>query len=627
MPGNTTAVMANAVVIRTAYVFTKVKPVAVLNYLGPTVGVFTSANYVQIPRGEILEMACAMRCNNLANCLSFDIALGGAFSGSCQLNVSVKNETSIHVTPPSSNGSAATLVTQPGNVFHYVRTVLNITTDSGLCQCKKGHYLNQMQAPYVCNECSADTCRETYLLCSAYNNLICASCPPGIYGRQCDQIDEDYTPSTNPSIIMGPPEWYDMSTNSSAAGNPTPIIDNTETITTLVFAIAGAVVLALVVLLIIWCIRRRWHQKRVLEMLTNANDRSASLTTNFGTRKLPRPEGNVNSVVWISPQSISTIKKIGDGNFGVVFEGFLTLKKNKHRVAIKELKNNFLYANNEELLAEAVIMSLLHHENVTRCYGVSKLVDNPHHCFVMEYMSGGNLWQYLQDQNSEIDVAERIFYGHQIGRGMAYIAARGVVHRDLASRNVMLGPRVPGSNMYSVKLADFGLSRVISESNYYFMTSHSGSLPIRWMAPESLTLKIFNEKSDVWSFGICLWEIFTGGKIPYENVDTQNLFSAIDNGLRLKKPDCCPDSIYNIMVQCWETNPRDRPVFFTLEKRLRGILMFYSPTLGQTLIEDAYGYIDMDRTALGKNSLNIDLHPGYTCLVTQPANQDSIEQT
>jgi serine/threonine protein kinase len=149
---------------------------------------------------------------------------------------------------------------------------------------------------------------------------------------------------------------------------------------------------------------------------------------------------------------------------------------------------------------------------------------------------------------------------------MEYLSDQRYVHRDLAARNCLLD-----SNL-CVKIADFGLSRDIYEKDYYTDKNMKRRLPIKWMSPESLEARIFNTKTDVWSYGVLVWELITRGMTPYPHVDNVYILYHLKQGYRLTKPQYCPESIYTILLKCWSLNPRSRPSFSKLNDHLQRIL-------------------------------------------------------
>jgi proto-oncogene tyrosine-protein kinase Met len=148
---------------------------------------------------------------------------------------------------------------------------------------------------------------------------------------------------------------------------------------------------------------------------------------------------------------------------------------------------------------------------------------------------------------------------------MDYLSKQKFVHRDLAARNCLLDANL------CVKIADFGLSRDIYEKDYYRIENNVCKLPIKWMSPESIDKHIFNTKTDVWSYGVLVWELFTRGKAPYLHIKNDLIFDHLNEGNRLPKPKYCPKVIYLILLKCWSENPKSRPSFAALSERMERI--------------------------------------------------------
>lgn len=261
---------------------------------------------------------------------------------------------------------------------------------------------------------------------------------------------------------------------------------------------------------------------------------------------------------------------LGSGQFGRVYKGFLLIEETGEHVAVavKTIHNKSMYddaLDNGAFVEEGLMMKDFEHENVLTLIGVT--VDSSGLPMVVTpFMLYGDLRSYISDEASSPTVRELIDFGTQIAKGMAYLANLKFVHRDLAARNCMLDENL------TVKVADFGLSRDIYERDYYSSENKKTKLPVKWMAIESLERCIYSTKTDVWSYGVLLWELMTRGVVPYPDVDNFDLFSYLKEGRRMMRPRYCPEILYGIMLSCWQENPNDRPTFDELVQKVSAVI-------------------------------------------------------
>lgn len=253
-------------------------------------------------------------------------------------------------------------------------------------------------------------------------------------------------------------------------------------------------------------------------------------------------------------------KELGSGNFGTVKKGYYQMKKVVKTVAVKILKNE---ANDpalkDELLAEANVMQQLDNPYIVRMIGICEAES---WMLVMEMAELGPLNKYLQ-QNRHVKDKNIIELVHQVSMGMKYLEECNFVHRDLAARNVLL------VTQHYAKISDFGLSKALrADENYYKAQTH-GKWPVKWYAPECINYYKFSSKSDVWSFGVLMWEAFSYGQKPYRGMKGSEVSAMLEKGERMGCPPGCPREMYELMTLCWTYDVESRPGFTAVELRLR----------------------------------------------------------
>ncbi|XP_024122774.1 focal adhesion kinase 1 isoform X13 [Oryzias melastigma] len=253
---------------------------------------------------------------------------------------------------------------------------------------------------------------------------------------------------------------------------------------------------------------------------------------------------------------------IGEGQFGDVHQGVYIRSENPAlSVAVKTCKNSTSDSVREKFLQEALTMRQFDHPHIVKLMGV--ITENPV-WIIMELCTLGELRSFLQVRKYSLDLATLILYSYQLSTALAYLESKRFVHRDIAARNVLV------STVDCVKLGDFGLSRYMEDSSYY--KASKGKLPIKWMAPESINFRRFTTASDVWMFGVCMWEILMYGIKPFQGVKNNDVIGRIENGERLAMPPQCPPTLYSLMTKCWSYDPSKRPRFNELKTQLSTIL-------------------------------------------------------
>ncbi|XP_006626221.1 ephrin type-A receptor 7 isoform X1 [Lepisosteus oculatus] len=245
---------------------------------------------------------------------------------------------------------------------------------------------------------------------------------------------------------------------------------------------------------------------------------------------------------------------IGAGEFGEVCSGRLKLPgKRDMSVAIKTLKVGYTEKQRRDFLCEASIMGQFDHPNVVHLEGV--VTRGKPVMIVIEYMENGALDAFLRKHDGQFTVIQLVGMLRGIAAGMRYLSDMGYVHRDLAARNILVN-----SNLVC-KVSDFGLSRVIDDDPEAVYTTTGGKIPVRWTAPEAIQYRKFTSSSDVWSYGIVMWEVMSYGERPYWDMSNQDVIKAIEEGYRLPAPMDCPPGLHQLMLDCWQKDRGERPKF------------------------------------------------------------------
>uniref|UniRef100_A0A674NUD7 receptor protein-tyrosine kinase n=1 Tax=Takifugu rubripes TaxID=31033 RepID=A0A674NUD7_TAKRU len=270
-------------------------------------------------------------------------------------------------------------------------------------------------------------------------------------------------------------------------------------------------------------------------------------------------------VTEIDPSAISKQKVIGVGEFGEVFRGVMKARgRAEVDVAIKTLKPGYSEKQRLDFLSEASIMGQFSHPNIIRLEGV--VTKFKHIMIVTEYMDNGALDTYLKGRDGEIPPYQLVGMLRGIAAGMQYLSDMSYVHRDLAARNILVN-----SNL-ECKVSDFGLSRVLEDDDEGTYTTRGGKIPIRWTAPEAIAYRKFTSASDVWSFGIVMWEVMAFGERPYWDMSNHEVMKTINEAFRLPAPMDCPSAIYQLMLQCWQHDRSKRPRFLDIVNFLDKLL-------------------------------------------------------
>ncbi|XP_038060632.1 ephrin type-A receptor 8-like [Patiria miniata] len=260
----------------------------------------------------------------------------------------------------------------------------------------------------------------------------------------------------------------------------------------------------------------------------------------------------------IDASCIRILDVIGGGEFGDVCSGLMLMPdKSTRKVAVKTLKTGASDKDRADFLSEASIMGQFDDPNVIELLGV--VTRTRPAMIVTEYMENRSLDTFLKENDGKFSVPQLICMMRGIASGMRYLSEMNFVHRDLAARNILV------SSTLVCKVADFGLSRRKHEGAY---ETKGGKIPIRWTAPEAIAFKKFTSASDVWSYGIVMWEIMSYGERPYWNWPNQDVIRAVDKGYRLPPPMDCPEALHQLMLDCWQKDRNHRPTFSTIVSTL-----------------------------------------------------------
>uniref|UniRef100_A0A803YP24 Tyrosine-protein kinase receptor n=1 Tax=Meleagris gallopavo TaxID=9103 RepID=A0A803YP24_MELGA len=274
----------------------------------------------------------------------------------------------------------------------------------------------------------------------------------------------------------------------------------------------------------------------------------------------------------IPRKNISLLRALGHGAFGEVYEGTvvgIAGDPNPLQVAIKTLPEVCSEQDEMDFLMEALIISKFNHQNIVQCIGVS--LQTLPRFILLELMAGGDMKSFLRqnrprvNQPSTLTMQDLLNIARDIACGCKYLEENHFIHRDIAARNCLLTCAGAGR---IAKIGDFGMARDIYRASYYRKGGRA-MLPVKWMPPEAFLEGIFTSKTDTWSFGVLLWEIFSLGYMPYPCKTNQEVLEFVTSGGRMDPPKNCPGPVYRIMTQCWQHSPEYRPNFSTILERIK----------------------------------------------------------
>ncbi|GFG39571.1 hypothetical protein Cfor_01001, partial [Coptotermes formosanus] len=368
-----------------------------------------------------------------------------------------------------------------------------------------------------------------------------------------------------------------------AADNTSCILPPEPPITYIVGLMGTAAVLVLGLAFLCCCLYNRYQckntatvrQRRIrgtelpLNRLTEPSD--SMVTESNPTYEFGGWTYTIRDLKDIPREQLRLVKALGQGAFGEVYQGFFRNRVGdavEMPVAVKTLPELSTQQAESDFLMEALIMSKFNHPNVVHFIGVC-FEEHPRF-IVLELLAGGDLKKFLREsrpkpkQPSPLTMKDLLMCAMDVAKGCRYLEQHHFIHRDIAARNCLLTTKGPGR---VVKIADFGMARDIYRGDYY-RKGGTTMLPIKWMPPEAFLDGIFTSKTDVWSYGILLWEVMSLGYIPYPGCANTEVMELVRRGGRLECPGHCPGPVYGIMTQCWHPNPDERPGFSTILERL-----------------------------------------------------------
>eukprot|EP01117_Protostelium_nocturnum_P011067 TRINITY_DN4014_c1_g1_i1.p1 TRINITY_DN4014_c1_g1~~TRINITY_DN4014_c1_g1_i1.p1 ORF type:complete len:1625 (-),score=589.56 TRINITY_DN4014_c1_g1_i1:7-4881(-) len=367
-------------------------------------------------------------------------------------------------------------------------------------------------------------------------------------------------------------------TLSTSSGTTNAVINNGQkeagdklsTYAIIGIAVGGGVLLIIVIVVVIVAIvfakRRKGNQDVGLEMI-------------------------LKSDVMLTDVTIG--KCIGEGHFGAVYVG----SWNNTPVALKSLKGEADVMN--KWAEEVSLLSKLNHPNVVRLLGIYNA--NEIFYMVLEFYERGSLDNFLRntEYSSKLNVSDLIFMAIEVSKGMIYLESKGIIHRDLGARNLLV---TESDGKFCIKISDFGMSR---ETNFY--ETKDKKIPFRWAAPEVIQFSQSSFKADVWSYAVCLWEIFSKGEIPFRSYTNKQVVEiVVDQKKHLEKPAMCPDDVFALMEQCWSYEAKNRPTFLEIYNRVLKIHGALPTSTASPNIVSAEGFYHDE--APGKEELSVGVY-------------------
>ncbi|XP_045405279.1 ALK tyrosine kinase receptor [Lemur catta] len=357
---------------------------------------------------------------------------------------------------------------------------------------------------------------------------------------------------------------------------PEPHLPLSLVLSVVTSALVAALVLAFSGIMIVY--RRKHQELQAMQMELQSPEyklsklRTSTIMTDYNPNYcFAGKTSSISDLKEVPRKNITLLRGLGHGAFGEVYEGQVSgmpSDPSPLQVAVKTLPEVCSEQDELDFLMEALIISKFNHQNIVRCIGVS-LQALPRF-ILLELMAGGDLKSFLREtrprpsQPSSLAMLDLLHVARDIACGCQYLEENHFIHRDIAARNCLLTCPGPGR---VAKIGDFGMARDIYRASYY-RKGGCAMLPVKWMPPEAFMEGIFTSKTDTWSFGVLLWEIFSLGYMPYPSKSNQEVLEFVTSGGRMDPPKNCPGPVYRIMTQCWQHQPEDRPNFAIILERI-----------------------------------------------------------
>uniref|UniRef100_F6ZB89 receptor protein-tyrosine kinase n=1 Tax=Ciona intestinalis TaxID=7719 RepID=F6ZB89_CIOIN len=340
--------------------------------------------------------------------------------------------------------------------------------------------------------------------------------------------------------------------------------------TTWIGGVIGGVLVIVIIIIVVMIKRRQTDKKKRKEIQarTKLNENTQQLNQSSFLQTAGRtyvdyrdPHNGVKEIATeIDQTRIKIDSVIGRGEFGEVCRGKMLTGKTTTSVAVKRLKHGASLIDHTNFLREACTMAQFKDPNIIQLKGV--VTKSIPAMIITEFMEHGSLDKFLQARSGQLTVLQLLEMLRGIASGMKYLSSMKYVHRDLAARNILVNSQLV------CKVSDFGLSRTLENDPQATYTTQGGKIALRWTAPESIRCRQFTSASDVWSYGIVMWEVMSYGEKPYWDMSNEVVTEVLEDGYRLPSPEGCPTPVHSLMLKCWSYEPKRRPTLLEIIKTL-----------------------------------------------------------